>query len=65
VAKRRYETGGQRNKMCWRELDSAGSGDSPAVGSCEHGNEPSSSIRVAEFRNQVSDYQFLNKNFTV
>jgi hypothetical protein len=29
----------------WGELDSAGSGYGPVAGLCEHGNEPSGSIR--------------------
>jgi hypothetical protein len=30
-------------------LDSSGSGQGPVAGSCEHGNEPSGSIKVGEF----------------
>jgi hypothetical protein len=33
------------------ELDSSGSGYGPVAVSCEHGNEPSSSIRGGEFFN--------------
>jgi hypothetical protein len=31
------------------------------AGSCEHGNEPSGSIKVGENIDQVSDYQLLKK----
>jgi hypothetical protein len=30
-------------------LDSSGSGEGPVAGSCEHGNEPSGSIKGGEF----------------
>jgi hypothetical protein len=30
-------------------LDSSGSGQGPFAGSCEHGNEPSVSIKCGEF----------------
>jgi hypothetical protein len=29
--------------------------------SCEHGNEPSGSIKGGEFYDQLSDYQFFKK----
>jgi hypothetical protein len=32
-----------------RGLDASGSGLGPLVGSCEHGNEPSGSIKGGEF----------------
>jgi hypothetical protein len=32
------------------------------AGSCEHGNEPSDSIKGGEFLDNVSDYQLLNKD---
>jgi hypothetical protein len=28
---------------------------------CEHSNEPSGSVKVGEFLEQLSDYQLLNK----
>jgi len=31
------------------------------VGSCEHGNEPSSCIKGEEFLDELSYYQFLKK----
>jgi hypothetical protein len=37
-------------------LDSSGSGQGPVVGSCEHGNYPSGSIKGGEFLDYVSDY---------
>jgi hypothetical protein len=40
-------------------LGASGSGYGPATGSCEHGNEPSSSIKGGEFLDQLSDYQLL------
>jgi hypothetical protein len=30
--------------------------------SCEHGNDPSGSIKGREFLDQTSDYQLLNKD---
>jgi hypothetical protein len=30
-------------------LDSSGSEQGPVAGSCEHGNEPSGSVKVGEF----------------
>jgi hypothetical protein len=35
----------RRNRDRWGELDSAASGYGPVVGFCEHGNEPSGSIK--------------------
>jgi len=34
------------------------------VGSCEHGNEPSGSIKDGEFFDQLSDYQLLKDSAT-
>jgi hypothetical protein len=36
------------NRMGWNGLDSSGSGQRPVEGSCEHGNEPSGSIKCWE-----------------
>jgi hypothetical protein len=33
----------------WDEIDLAGSGEGPLVGFCEHGNEPSGSIKKAGY----------------
>jgi hypothetical protein len=38
---------GKQGEKC--ELDSCGSGQRQVAGPCEHGNEPSSSIKGAEF----------------
>jgi hypothetical protein len=32
------------------------------AGSCEHGNEPSGSIKVGEFLDYLSNYQLLNRD---
>jgi hypothetical protein len=40
-------------------LDSTGSEYNAVAGSCEHGNDPSVSIKGGEFCDQQSDYQFL------
>jgi len=37
------------------ELDSTGSGYGAVGGSCEHSNEPSSSIQLVKFLDQLSD----------
>jgi hypothetical protein len=34
----------------------------PAAGSCEHGNEPSITVKGGEFLCQLNDYQFLKKD---
>jgi len=39
----------------WR-LDSSGSGQVPVVGSCEHGDETSGSIKCGVFVEYMSDY---------
>jgi hypothetical protein len=43
----------------WCRLDSSGSGQGPVIGSCVHSNGPSSSIKVGEFPDQLSDCQLL------
>jgi hypothetical protein len=35
------------------------------AGACEHGNEPSCSIKVGEFVDKLSDYQFLMEDCTM
>jgi hypothetical protein len=40
---------GNRVEKCG--LDSSGSEQGPTVGSCEHGNEPSGSVKGGEFLN--------------
>jgi hypothetical protein len=37
-------------------LDTSGSGWGPVVGSCEHGNEPSGSVKCGEFLELLSDH---------
>jgi hypothetical protein len=37
------------------ELDASGSGQGPVAGCCEHGNEPSGSIKGGEFLDSLSD----------
>jgi len=39
----------KRNRVGYCGLDSSGSGQGPAAGSCQHGNEPSGSIKGKEF----------------
>jgi hypothetical protein len=34
------------------------------AGCCEHGNEPSGSIKSGEFLDQLSDYLFVKKDYT-
>jgi hypothetical protein len=45
------------------ETEAYGSGWVPVAGTCEHGNEPSGSIKGEEFLDQQSDYYFLKKGF--
>jgi hypothetical protein len=35
------------------------------AGSCEHGNEPSGSIKGGELADQLSDYQLLKKDCSI
>jgi hypothetical protein len=42
-----------------------GTGHGPVVGCFEHGIEPSGSIKVGKFLDQLSYYQLLKKNFAV
>jgi hypothetical protein len=42
-----------------------GSGLGPVAGCCEHGNEPSGSIKGSEFLEQSSDYQLRKKERTL
>jgi hypothetical protein len=47
-------------------LDSSGSRKGPVADSCEHSNEPPSSIPVSgvQFPDQLSEYQLLKKDST-
>jgi hypothetical protein len=38
-------------------LDSSGSSQEPAMGSCEHGNEPLSAIKCMEFIKQMRNWE--------
>lgn len=51
-------------EMLWRcGLDSHGKGQGPVVGFCEHGYEPSGSLRaVYSFLDQQSRYQLFKKD---
>jgi hypothetical protein len=44
------------------EVDASGSGYRPVADSCEHGNEPSGSIKGGNFLEQLSDYQLLKQD---
>lgn len=41
---------------------SYGSRQSPVAGSCEHGSQPSVSIKIGKFLDQKSDYQLFKKD---
>jgi hypothetical protein len=41
-------------------LDSTGSGQCQVTGCCEHGNEPSGSVKCEEFTNQLNDNHRLH-----
>jgi hypothetical protein len=43
-------------------LDTSGSGQRSVAGCCEHGIEPSSSIKGGEFLDCLSDYKCLKKD---
>jgi hypothetical protein len=43
-------------------LGSSGSGQGPVMGSCEHGNEPTGSIKAREFLDHHSDYKVIKKS---
>jgi hypothetical protein len=43
-------------------VDASGSGWNPVTGCCEHGNEPSVSIKGGEFLDQLSEYFLLKKD---
>jgi hypothetical protein len=42
-------------------IDASDTRQGPVAGSCEHGNEPSVSIRGGEFLDFLSDYQLFKK----
>jgi len=43
-------------------LDPSGSGYGPVADFCEHGSEPSGSIKGGEFHGYLSDYQLVKKD---
>jgi len=45
-------------------LDSSGSGQGQVASCCEHGNEPSGTIKGREFIGYLSDCQLLKKDCT-
>jgi hypothetical protein len=51
-----------RNRMGWYGLDTSGSGYGPVEVSCEHGNEPSGSIKCWIILEQLSDWRLLKKD---
>ena len=44
-------------------MDKSGSGQEPAAGACDHGNETSGSMKGKELFDQLGDHQFLVKDF--
>jgi hypothetical protein len=51
----------KRNRMGWYGFDWCGSGYEPVEGSCEHGNESSSSIKCWEVLEWLHNWQLLKK----
>jgi hypothetical protein len=47
--------------MGWYGLDPFGSGEGPVEGSCEHGIEPSGSIKCSEFIELLHNWRFLHE----
>jgi hypothetical protein len=47
--------------MGCNDVDLSGLGEDTAAGSCEHGNEPSGSIKLVKFIDQLDDYQFSRR----
>jgi hypothetical protein len=48
--------------MGWYELNLSGAGQGPVEGYCEHGNEPSGSIKCWEIFEQLSVWWLLKKD---
>jgi hypothetical protein len=44
------------------ELGASGSGQGPMAGCCEHGNEPSGSIKGKELLDLMRNYQLIKKD---
>jgi hypothetical protein len=51
----------KRDRVGWYELDRSGSGYGPLEGSCEHGNEPSGSIKCWEVLEKLHNLWLLKK----
>jgi hypothetical protein len=51
-------------KAAGYEFDSSGSEYGPVTVSCEHGSEASNFIERSKFRDQLSNYQPLKKDYT-
>jgi len=50
------------NKVGRCGLDTSGSGLGPVAGCCEHGNEPSGSVKGGELLDWLRDCQLLKKD---
>jgi hypothetical protein len=50
------------DRMGRYELAASGSGQGPVASCCEHGNEPSGSVKCVEFLEQLNDHQRHNKD---
>jgi hypothetical protein len=48
-------------KMGWYGLDRSGSGQGRVEGSCEHGDEPSGSLKCWEVHEYLQNWQLLKK----
>jgi hypothetical protein len=48
--------------MGWYGLDRSGSGERPVEGYCEHGGEPSGSIKYWEVLEWLHNWQLLKKS---
>jgi hypothetical protein len=51
----------KRDSMGWYGLDPSGSGYGPVEGSCEHGDEPSSSMKCWAVLEWLHNWQLLKK----
>jgi hypothetical protein len=58
----RWEDDIKMDLMGWCGLDNLAQVRGPVVGSCEHGNEPSSSIECWAFVEGLSKYWFLKND---
>jgi hypothetical protein len=51
----------KRERMGWCGLDWSGSGEGPVEGACEHGNEPSGSIKCWEILEYLRNWRLLKE----